>query len=300
MTKARGFGLGLLLAFLMAPVAATAQPATSCDLSFSDRSLTITLLASDLGVGQSVAGRGDVLIEAIHPDDGRQDCVASVRLSYISATPRFPDYSMTASNQPIVPSANETIGGPRNQVRVAVPSNRTTTTIALDAVAATEWGLVAGRQTEQLQLTLVGRDGDILDRIPLFIDLEIPKAVDVMFVGATGSGPASSIDLGDLSASERVTSQPFGVRVWSSSGYEFTIQSENAGNLVHQQALDQIPYELLVNGFRYELRSAPAPITSADPSEIGGDRYGLTISVPARRSIAGEYQDRLMITVNAI
>lgn len=300
MKLARRLSQYLAGAFLMLPAVAAAQPATECDLSFAESSITITLLASDLGIGQSVAGRGDVLIEAVHNDSGRQDCVADLRLSSVSTIPGFPDYSMTAGNRPIVPSANETIGGSRNQLRIVVPPNRTTTNVGMDAVAATEWGLVAGRQMEQLQLSLVGRDGTVLDRVPLYLELEIPKTVDVMFVGATGSGPASSIELGDLSATERVTSQPFGVRIWSSSGYEFMLQSENAGNLVHLQAMDEIPYELFVNGSRYALGAATSPIISIDPSEVGGDRYGLTISVPARRSVAGEYQDRLLITVNAI
>ena len=283
---------------IILPTSIAAQTPADCDFAFSERGITIPLLASDLGSGQSVAGSEEIEITATNARPSA--CVTTLRLSRITATQAFPNYVVTASNQPITPSANETIGGQGNEIRIALPASSLRNQVSLKAVASTDWGLVAGSSTEQLQLSLVGPGGDILDRIPLNLELEIPKTVDVMFVGDLGGGQTSNIDLGELSSEETVTSSPFGVRIWSSSGYRFGFTSQNAGKLVHRQGMDRIPYDLMVDGIPYSLESGAAELRREQASAPSGDNYGLTIRVPARRSVAGEYQDRLTVSVTAI
>lgn len=291
-----------VLAFLslFISTSATAQRPLECNLIFSERSVTIALVAADIGTGQKVAGSETVIISADREEGDTSACVATVRVSKISGFPDFPVYSLTAANRQIVASANENIGGPVNQANLAIPASSNRLVVNLQAVAATEWGLEAGRQIERLQLSLIARDGTILDRIPLNLELDIPKTVDVMFVGATGGGQATSIDLGFLSTVETVSSLPFGVRIWSSSGYQFAFSSENRGKLVHHQGSDAIPYDFFVNNVPYPFDRAAPPLGSAGASQPRGDSYSLSIRVPPRRSLAGEYQDRLTVSVSAI
>lgn len=288
---------GLLLVI---PASLSAQPATECALSFSERAITVTLLPAELGAGESVAGTETARIETPRGGGSSSACVASLRVSRITSATDFPNYSLTADNKPVVPSVNESSGGPGSDVNFSIPANQSARSVDLRAVASAEWGLQAGRRTERLQLSIVARNGAILDRIPFNIEIDIPKAVDVMFVGASGASRASQVDLGNLSATERTVSQPFGVRIWSSSSYRFQFRSQNAGLLQHRGGLDAIPYELFVDGQRYQLGSASgASLSQGSATAAGGDLFGLTVEVPARRSVAGDYQDQLTVNVTA-
>ncbi|WP_298335820.1 hypothetical protein [uncultured Erythrobacter sp.] len=289
--------IGALL--LMSPAAASAQSGTDCDVRFTQESATITMVAPDIGRGQQAFGEQVIRLTTVDDDQNRA-CRADLRISRLNTAPSFPSYRIFALGRPIVPSISETVANAQNQIIVAIPRNRSGRSINLRAVAPANWGIHAGRHNEQLQLSLVGQAGEVLDKLALNLVLDVPKAVDVMFVGATGIGRANRINLGRLSAAQSTRSEPFGLRVWSSSGYRIGLSSENQGKLVHRQGMDEIPYKLQLEGREVPLESGIAPYTSPEATGRSGDIYSLGILVPARRSVAGRYQDRILVTVSAI
>lgn len=290
----------LALTAIFSSGGAAAQSPQECAPTFSERSVTVTLTAADLGAGEQVVGSSDFTVLA--GDDGTRSpaCPFTIRLSEISGMPEFPPYVLTLANRTITPSSNETVGGPQSEVNNAIPASTRSRSINLRAVAATNWGLVAGRQTERLQLSLLGRNGTIIDRIPLNLELDIPKTVDVMFVGGAGGSQVSRVDLGTLSPTEATSSSPFGIRIWSSSGYQFSFDSQNRGTLQHLQGLDEIPYQFYVDGRLYSLGEGQILLGNTERSLARGDDYSLRITVPPRRSVAGDYQDRITVSVSAI
>ena len=107
-----------------------------------------------------------------------------------------------------------------------------------------EWGIKSGFHSEQIQLNLIDPSGAVKDTMLLTINVNIPPAVSIRVVGATGSGEIARINLGDLNSTEISRSDPFGVRVWSTSPYLVTFRSENGGDLLHANGRDRIPYQL--------------------------------------------------------
>lgn len=297
-------GAAMLLPVLL-PAPAHAQPSDECDVRFAQDSATIAMLAPGLGLGQQAIGEQTITVTLAQSNNGDDDqrsgtCQIDLRLSRLTSDPSFPDYRLTASGRALEAGFSETVSSSQNQIIVTVPSGRSGQSINLQASVPAEWGTRAGRYNEQLQLALVGASGEILDRLALNLELDIPKAVDVMFVGATGTGQTSRVDLGALSATEPTRSPPFGLRVWSSSGYKVDISSENGGNLAHLQAMDAIPYQLEIDGRDVALSAAPAAFTRANATSRSGDLFRLGVFVPARRSVAGEYQDRITVSVSSI
>ncbi len=286
--------------FISLPSGAIARDRDECDVRFSQESATITMLASNIGEGQRAVGEQLVRVVANENDGPNSACRVDLRVSRLTSDPAFPAYRLVILGRPLEPTLNETVIGTQNQIALSVPSNRTGRSVSLQAAAASDWGVRSGRHNEQLQLSLVGPDGEIIDRLALNLVLDIPKAVDVMFVGATGTGRTSRIDLGNLSATEPTRSEPFGLRVWSSSGYRVEISSENGGNLGHRLGMDAIPYRLEIDGRDVALGNTATPFSRPDATGRTGDLFRVGILVPARRSVAGRYQDRITVSVSSI
>lgn len=298
----RLFDFGTTIAIAAAFVGsanASANGRDDCEARFSQDSVTLNLLANELGHDQVALADEDVRILAGPEPSENTSCRVSIRVSLLSSDGSFPSYSLTASGAPLRPSISETVGG-ASETAVTVPASRTGRTVNLRATAPTDWGIQSGQYVERLQLSLVDKTGTIIDRMAVNLVLQIPKTVDVMFVGATGVGRTTTIDLGDLSATEQTLSPPFGVRIWSSSAYSFGFTSEHSGLLQHELAMDAIPYRLNVNGQSVALDGNRLAINRLQPSQRSGDFHSLTLSVPARRSVAGRYKDRLTVSVSAL
>ena len=271
-----------------------------CSLQFAENSATITMLAANLGPGGSAFGEQAIRVIAEGGGANNGSCRGTLRISRLSGAGSFPDYRLTARGRPIAPSISEAIGDARNQLNLSLSGNKASRSIDLRTSLPTGGGLVAGRHSEQLQLTLLDASGEVADRMALNVVLEIPKAVDVMLVGATGDGQTASIDLGDLSQTEASRSAPFGLRIWSTSAYTYGFSSANGGSLRHALDMDTIPYQLFIEGRPIMLSAGRVEFSSATPSAARGDLYRLGIQVPARRSIAGRYSDRITVSVSAI
>ena len=118
-------------------------------------------------------------------------------------------------------------------------------------------------------------------------------------VGATGTETIRSINLGTIGKERPNQSDPFGVRVWSTSPYSVSFTSENAGVLAHEAGLDQIPYDLrmdnmlvnLVTGSEFTIPSVAPPL---------GIIHRLSVRAGPATARAGSYSDRVTVTVSPL
>ena len=286
-----------LAAFFAAP--AWAQGPADCTARFAEDSVTITLLANDLGHDKFAIGDEDIRISSGPDPRENRACNTIVRISRLSSDQSFPDYTLTSAGRLVRPSPSEGVGG-SSDLDVTVPASTAGRTLNFQATASTDWGILSGQFVERLQASLIDRSGVVIDRMAVNLVLQVPKTVDVMFVGAMGTGRTSTVNLGELSAAAPTESPPFGVRIWSSSPYSFAFVSENRGQLVHDMGMDQIPYRLVIDGLQQALDGTAAPMNGMQASGSGGDFYPLRLTVPARRSVAGNYADRITVSVTAL
>jgi hypothetical protein len=238
---------------------------------------------------------------------GGGPCEATIRISRVGAArdPDFPAYALSApGNQQIEILPDIASGGTTDSdVRIAnAPPGPQGRDVPFQIAVPTEWGLGAGTFTEQLQLSLIDKNGDIADRSTLTVTIVIPSAASLRLVGAVvggqGSGPAQ-VDLGNLSSSSETHSQPFGALIFSTAPYAVRFGSANLGNLLHEQKREQIPYRLFFDGALVDLAGANEffyPLRTPK----SGDRRPMSIVVPPVAALAGRYSDRITVTVTAL
>lgn len=300
MTKIGSILLGLSAILMPSTIFAQEVAPSECALKFAQRNATITLLATDIGNGETATGQVSVEVFGDTGGSTPATCAGTIRVSRISLNNDIPGYRLSHNGRQLEPSTNEVVGSPSNQFPVEFPASKVRRDYEFRVVAPMDWGIGNGNYTEQLQLSLVDRSGQTQDRMTLTIDFSVPRAVDIMVVGASSNGRTAQLDLGELSNLEATRSSLFGVRVWSTSGYYVTLDSENDGVLRHALAMDNIPYKLLTEGRQADLRLQSIIATSGKPSASSGDFYGMQIIVPARVSVAGQYSDRLVFSVTAL
>ena len=63
----------------------------------------------------------------------------------------------------------------------------------------------------------------MLDTLLLTVNINVPQAVALRVVGATGSEAIARIHLGTVSPTTTTRSDPFGVRIWSTAGYRVNL-----------------------------------------------------------------------------
>ena len=131
------------------------------------------------------------------------------------------------------------------------------------------------------------------------LTVEIPRSADAKIVGATGANSIASVDLGIVSNTTATSAPPFGMRIWSSSAYRYRITSQNLGRLVHDDGNTDIGFSMEVAGRPVDLANGSTFEASSHTGPMG-DFYDLDIEVPATNAKAGNYRDRITVTVVAI
>lgn len=126
------------------------------------------------------------------------------------------------------------------------------------------------------------------------LDLQILAGIAV-----SGSGPGvHSIDFGELQTGEQVR---FRIKVSANVAYDVSVRSENGGKFRHvSRPQASIPYTVQVGNRR--AADIRRPISLAAVPAIGSrvSFHPMTITVGSvEHSLAGEYRDRLLITVQA-
>lgn len=156
----------------------------------------------------------------------------------------------------------------------------------------------AGEYSADVRLTLRNAENDVVDQAALELEARVPEQVQAFISGASQSGGAYALlDLEELTTGEigRAT-----LRIRSTSDVRIKFDSEHEGRLARAQG-GRISYDLSADGAPVDLRQ-------------GGRRgYGVEASIPltareidlqvrvgdTARAPAGEYRDRITITVTA-
>lgn len=233
---------------------------------------------------------------------GSGPCPASLSIARSSTSPSAANlaYSLRIGGEQlsILPTENSppTIGSTFNFNNL--PSGPNGRSVPLKLVIPTNWGLAAGDMTDDLVVQLYDQGGNLVDTLPLTVSISIQPAVELRVVGATGNAAIASIDLGELDPQTLNLSNPFGVRIWSTSPYTVSFRSQNDGALVHSNMTDRINYGLFMNNQQVSLLNAPAASVSNSTTALG-DLHPLSVRVKPFTSKAGQYSDRVEVTVSA-
>lgn len=286
---------GLMLTL---PTGAAAQ--SSCQPEFVGSGQTVV-------VPDIIVGRDDFTVEnfnvRIRNASGiNGPCQATVRVARlsISTTPNPIDFTLQARGQALTILPRETAPGlPGSDLPLAqISAGPNGFALPFRLGIPSGWGLPSGMQTEDLLILLVDNQGQIIDTLPLTIRINIPPAAEIRIVGARGEQAISSVDLGELSSDELNVSDPFGVRIWSTSPYTVRFQSQNNGELVHSNNLGRIPYELLMEQRQVSVTGGIAKQVPQG-TDAFGDVFPLLLQVRPFTARAGSYSDRVEVTVSA-
>ncbi|MBA3939744.1 MAG: hypothetical protein C0520_00880 [Sphingopyxis sp.] len=277
---------------------ATPALADDCRPEFVDTTETVNVSNVEVGLGEFSRENFNIRVRSV----GDGPCNARIRFTRLGGASAvdMPPYTLrsgstileilsegaapTLDSDLIVPNAPT---GPQGR---AVPFQLT---------MPSEWGLKAGSFGEQIELTLIDLAGAEVDKLLLTVNVTIPEAVALRVVGATGSNDIARIHLGNLSSSAPTTSDPFGVRIWSTSGYRVALSSENKGQLVHEGNLDRFTYQMFFDGQAVNLTGGDSFVFPEHTPSLGRI-HPLRVQTGPVRARAGHYEDRVTVTVTPV
>ncbi|MBC2778761.1 hypothetical protein [Parasphingopyxis marina] len=279
-------------------LASTPALANDCSPEFVNSTETVNVASIEIGVGSFARENFNIRVR----NDGNGQCSATIRFTRLggSAAPGSPSYTLRSG-----PTTLEILGEgstPTIDSDLLIPNAPGGTqgrAVPFQLTLPSEWGMRSGLYSEQIELALLDPSGTEVDTMLLTINVRIPQAVAIRVVGATGTNDLTRINLGNLSSTAATRSDPFGVRVWSTSGYLVSFASENNGQLAHEGNLDQIDYELYFDGQNVNLAGGDS-FLFADFTPSLGRVHPLRARVGPVTARAGHYEDRVTITVTAV
>jgi hypothetical protein len=290
-----------LIASLVAVFAFWSSPALAqqCTPEFVERSQTVTVGAIKVGVGESSRENFNIRVR----NQGSGPCSATIRVARIdgSAVSANLEYRLRSGSSVLQILPNETAASTsQSELFVAsLPAGQNGRSVPFQLTFPTDWGIEAGFHSEQLQLTILDKSGLVTDTLLLAINVNVPPSVSIRIVGATGSNRIASINLGDIKPNMISRSDPFGVRIWSTSAYSVSFTSENQGVLRHEGGQDSIPYEMRMDDQLVDL-VAGGDFAFPDRTSSLGLVHRLRVQAGPAKGRAGEYSDRVTVTVTAV
>lgn len=287
-------------------IAAVAVPATvgavpgialaDCTPSFVDGPMVVSLAANDSMDNGQLNENFKIRIR----NDGNSQCQLRLTVSRDdgASDPGFPAYKLTGAGAAIQinPGSPADFSGSGQKV-VVRPSGENPSTYTVHIPVG--WGMKSGEYAQQLVFAIT-EDGSNtqLATQQVKLALRIPATSRLRFDGATGGG--ARIDLGTLRTEGPTISDPFGVRVLSTAGYQLRFSSGNGGKLRRVDGSDTIPYEMLVDGRLMNLLLGDQ-IIGADHTTSSGDLHPVVVTVrPDPTYHAGNYTDRITVSVTPI
>lgn len=260
-----------------------------------------------VGVRNAAGPSGGPPVDPPSDPNGGETCEASIRIARVGAPlgADSPPYVLRApgnSQIEILPDSGSGGSTDSDVVVANVPPGPQGWAVPFQIGVATEWGLRAGTYVDQLELSLIDREGEVADRSTLTVTIVIPSAVALRLVGAVvggqGIGPAQ-VDLGALSSSTETRSEQFGARIFSTAPYFVRFSSVNEGHLLHELGRERVPYRFYFDGALVDL-AGPSELPYLDHAPQGGDNRPMSIVVPPVVALAGRYSDRITVTVSAM
>lgn len=285
-----------LLAFTMLSFATPAL-AGECQLEFVESAQSVNLPNIEIGVGEFSRESFNVSVR----NTGGVPCDGVIRFTRVGVSVAdTPQYSLQSGPTvlEILPQhGSSTLNS--DLLITASPTDSSGRPIPFQISVPSEWGLKAGNYGDQIELALLDTSGMVLDTLLLTVYIDVPRAVALRVVGATGFNEVARIDLGNLSAERPTTSDPFGVRIWSTSGYRVEFSSENRSELVHEGNLDRIAYQLHFNNQLVNLVGGDGFLFGQHTSSLG-QVHSLRVEVGQVVARAGQYTDKVTVTVTAV
>lgn len=279
--------------------AAFAAPAVAhadCVPSFVDGPMVVSLAANDSMDNGQLNDNFKIRIR----NDGTDQCRLRLTVSRDDAAsdPGFPAYKLTGAGAAIQvnPGASADFLG-SGQRLVLGPSGESPSTYMVHIPVG--WGMKSGEYSQQLVFTITedGSDEQLASQ-QVKLALRIPATSRLRFDGATGGG--ARIDLGTLRIEGPTVSDPFGIRVLSTAGYTLRFMSGNGGKLRRLDGPDTIPYEMVVDGRLMNLLAGDQ-VFGADHTGASGDLHPVVVTVrPDPTYHAGNYSDRITVSVTPI
>lgn len=293
----------LVASFLAVAALGTSSPAfaqAECVPEFVQTGQTVTL--SNITVGRGQVANKTFQVAIRNAGDGNARCPARLRIARLSTSPTFGEfeYQIKARGRDLRILPNESVpANASSDLEITqLPGLTQGLNVPFRVVVPSNWGLSSGSQVDDLIVSLIDRAGNTTDTLRLTVALNVPPAVEVRTVGATGRNAIASVDLGVLDPDQVNVSNPFGIRVWSTSPYTVTFQSMNDGRLVHSSAASSIAYQLFMNRNEVSTRGVPAAYVPNGTDALG-DLHRLRVQVRPFRARAGDYSDRVEVTVTA-
>lgn len=297
MKRVMEIGALAILACCSSPALAQA----ACEPEFVQSAQTLNVPDIDVSSGGITTETFQISVR--NAGTGAAACQAVLRFARLSTSPSAGtiDYSFQSGGQVLEILASDTLPGTASSdLNLASLSTASSGQgVPLQVNVPSGWGISSGSQVDDLLVSLVDTTGTTVDTLILRVALNVPPAAEVRIVGATGQSAIAQIDLGTLDPDATTISDPFGVRVWSTSAYTVSFQSENDGTLVHSGDRSRtIEYQLYMNNGRVDVRGAPAAYIPRKTDALG-DMHPMSIRVEPFQALAGDYSDRIEVTVTA-
>lgn len=273
--------------------------AQECEPEFTQSGTSVTV--SGVTIGSAEVSRENFNVRVRNEGNGR--CSASIRVARIEGSNVGAplEYSLRSGSNviDILPTEGSASAPDTDFLVGGIPGGANGRAVPFIVTIPTGWGLESGFRSEQFLLSLVDASGEVVDSHVLTINIEIPPSVSMRLVGATGTDPIRSINLGTIEKDRISQSDPFGVRVWSTSPYSVSFSSQNAGQLEHEAGLDRIPYDLRMDNMPVNL-VAGSEFTIPDRAPPLGIIHRLSVRAGPAVARAGNYSDRVTVTVSAL
>jgi hypothetical protein len=285
---------GIAVFAILAPTVAHAD----CSPNFVEGAKEVYLAANDSMDNVQLTDSFQLRLR----NDSSEEC--RIRLSATrdlgASDPAFPEFRLSGPTGTLhINSASPADVSGGGAVLVIPPHGETP--VSFTVAMPVGWGMRSGDYVEQLVFG-VGLNGRqvLLDTEQVRLRLHIPATSRLRFAGALGQGGAARIDLGQLSTSAPTTSAPFGVRVFSTSGYQLRFVSQSGGYLERVDGPDKIQYQMYVDGRPLNLVAGDQIMTARYTPSLG-DIHPVSIVVqPDTTWHAGNYSDRVTVSVTPI
>lgn len=277
-----------------------ATPAyAECNPRFVSESQTVTVTDVSVGTGEVSTEQFNIRVA----NEGNGQCSAIIKVNWLGTIGHEGQLELGlrsgSSLIQILSNESEAPLSDGNLPVPGIPGGANGRAVPMTLFVGTDWGVASGDHTAQLLLTLLGPKGEPVDTMVLTIIIRVPPSVSLRIVGATGEASIAQVALGNVTSRNVSVSDPFGARVWSTSPYLVTFSSANRGSLVHTSGLDKIEYELRMDNQVVDLVGANE-FVFLNPTDALGDIHPLRVQAGPAAARAGDYSDRVTVTVSAL
>lgn len=210
------------------------------------------------------------------------------------ASPALVPYTLVDEDagRDLTPRAGRSGGTGAGRPLVVGPGETITRFLSFTADGARVEG--DGVFAQRLRLMATRPDFEIIASRDISLELDVEPSAAIRLAGAIQRRGGATVELGELTAG--IYEAPLQIQVQSTRGYVVGMVSENQGKLALGQSGWNVPYAIVLDGVRYDLKE-PASIRVGRTRE-GTDRYGMVFDIgEVEGARSGRYTDVITISV---